>query len=245
MNPLFFDIETQPNLDLESLVEVDVADAPANYKDPAKIARWVNEKRASAIERMALDPDLAKIRSITWFYEGQYRILLTDVIGKEVVYSSKMPSFQVPVSVMSEGDMLSEFFNKLELLEDETPICGYNVIEFDFPMLFRRAMDLRVPIYGTSINKRYLKNGELEYTYDNTKPILDLYQKLGGKWGKAKSLKFYARKYGFPSDFGIDFEANLIGKDSLNLMGDEFVSYALTDVQYTVELYNRMLDYYV
>ena len=39
-------------------------EAPANYKDAAKIAAYIADKKQTAIERMALDVDFAQINAV-------------------------------------------------------------------------------------------------------------------------------------------------------------------------------------
>ena len=59
MDPLILDLEAVAIDGAEHFVEASAA--PANYKDPAKIADWQAENRVKRIERAALDVDLARI----------------------------------------------------------------------------------------------------------------------------------------------------------------------------------------
>ena len=120
---LFFDIETEANPDaLEFLPE---PTAPANYKDEAKIAAYIEEKRQQEIERAALDADYGRIVAI----------------GLKVK-SGPVISMVYPQD--NEADMLGVFWQTL--YEQKGLCCGYNVLGFDLPYMLRRSMELGVPV---------------------------------------------------------------------------------------------------
>lgn len=58
-----FDIETVPMPGCEAYL-TDPIEAPVNYKDPAKIAAFIAEKRTAQIEGAGLDLDLCEIAAI-------------------------------------------------------------------------------------------------------------------------------------------------------------------------------------
>jgi len=59
MNPLIVDIETGPRSDAVAFLPT--PEAPANYKDAAKIAAYVEERRAKLLEDAALSAETAQI----------------------------------------------------------------------------------------------------------------------------------------------------------------------------------------
>jgi hypothetical protein len=118
---LVFDIETVPREDAGDFLEP--AEAPANYRDPVKIAAVIAEKNAENLARCALDADLCRIVAIGYSEEGrppQATILLRD---------------------MPEADMLNQFWNAAK----DRHLVGFNCVAFDLPALLRRSLCLRVP----------------------------------------------------------------------------------------------------
>ena len=72
---LFFDIETLADPAQFELIEE--PSAPANYKDPDKIAAYVAEKRVKLVERAGLDPDTAKICAVALLIKGNPPTVMT------------------------------------------------------------------------------------------------------------------------------------------------------------------------
>src|SRR3990167_9822779 len=62
---LVFDIETCPMPGCAEYLTDDI-EAPANYKDPVKIAAYVAERRAKQIADAGLDLDLCEVVAIGW-----------------------------------------------------------------------------------------------------------------------------------------------------------------------------------
>lgn len=237
---LFFDIETAPNHSLIDLIELDSIDPPANYKDPEKIQRWIADKKAVAVNKMALDFDLAKVRSITYSLNDKYVMLVNrDEFDTETQSDMKSFCFEYGVEIhfLDEEDVLKDFFHVLnEVLEDEEFVVGYNILNFDFKMLRRRLLDYDLGICAP-IRQFRDYDGEIKYSYNARKPVIDLYQVLGGKFSDVKSLKFYARKWKFATPFIME---NYSGQDSLGLDGAEFVKYALADIYYVQQLFDKL-----
>ena len=120
---LFFDIETEANLD--AIQFMPEPQAPGNYKDEAKIAAYIAEKQQEQIERAALDADYGRIVAIGW-----------------KIKSGPVMSMVYPQD--SEADMLGVFWQTL--YEQKGLCCGYNVLNFDLPYMLRRSMELGVAV---------------------------------------------------------------------------------------------------
>ena len=118
MSYLIFDIATAPLPDGASYLES--PEPPANYKDPAKIAAWIEEATAKQIAKMALDPDLCWV----------------SAIGSE-------PGGTTVGPLDTEAKRLREWWDRAE----QWPVLGFNCLAFDLPVLIRRSqyLGLRIP----------------------------------------------------------------------------------------------------
>ena len=187
---IFFDIETGvTTLSKDMLPEIK---APSNYKDPAVIQKYVEEKRKSQIEDSALDPDLGRIRSIAW------------------IDSSKPEEKHIlkATNDAEEGLMISAFIQSLYYAPNHS-ICGYNIISFDIPYIQRRAMYLKA--YAHNFPPVILNAGKRYSTY----PVLDLYSVLYN-WQPGKGLKWVCKRLGIKNEMP-DLDPLLISDE---LIGD-------------------------
>lgn len=118
---IVFDIETAP---LEEAAEylVDPIEAPGNYKDPAKIAAFIAEKKLEQVDKCALDPDLCRVVVISLWHEDD-----------------KDP-FAFHLGKTTEAYMLSWFWHEAE----HGHLVGFNCLAFDLPVLLRRSLYLGV-----------------------------------------------------------------------------------------------------
>lgn len=116
-----FDIETAPLP--EAIDYIEQAEAPANYKDPLKIAAYIEEKNAENLERCGLDVDLCRIVAIGWWREGDNK-----------------PRTVLEGSATSEADMIRAFWTHAE----DSHLVGFNCLGFDLPVLLRRSLYLGV-----------------------------------------------------------------------------------------------------
>lgn len=164
---LFFDIETKANS--QALHFMQEPSAPSNYKDPVKIAAYIEEKKAEQVDKAALDPDFGSIVAIG------YRSV--EGIGK-----SGETKVLVAETLEQEREIIQEFWKIYD--EHHGFSGGYNIIGFDFPYLLRRSMDLNVVVPTLPNLSRY-----------NNYMSLDLMQILYGGSG-FKSLKFVVDRYG-------------------------------------------------
>jgi hypothetical protein len=119
---LFFDIETEANKD--ALKYLEEPSAPSNWKDPVKIAAYVEEKRQEQIEKAALDADFGEIVAI----------------GMKID-SNNIQAF-LAGDKYSESELIREFWRLYASENGQS--CGYNIIGFDLPYLMRRSFDLGI-----------------------------------------------------------------------------------------------------
>lgn len=126
---LVFDIETAPLANAAEYLEP--VEAPANYRDPVKIAAWKAEKAAEQLDRAALDPDLARIVAI-----GAWD-------GESVPWIEAMQGWK------AEEDMLRGFWSVVKGYH----LVGYNCLSFDLPVLVRRSQYLGIPVPTLDLGK--------------------------------------------------------------------------------------------
>lgn len=112
-------------IDLETVALPDAAGfleaprAPANYKDPIKIAQYIAEKQNEEAERAGLDLDLGRIVAVGIQFEGEEPEVLTAETSDEVL-------------------MLAWLWKCI----DQRATIGYGTIDFDLPMALRRSLYL-------------------------------------------------------------------------------------------------------
>src|SRR5262252_7655260 len=122
-NFLIVDIATTALDNVAAYLDGEVIQAPANWKDPVKIAAYVAEKQAERIERAALDPDLGRISAIG-FIETHDRDMTVRLCKDEDEERRALDGFRIR-------------------LQDRRPaLVGYNALAFDWPFLQRRALYL-------------------------------------------------------------------------------------------------------
>jgi DNA polymerase elongation subunit (family B) len=161
LGKLVLDIETMPVDGADGFLEA--VSAPANYKDPDKIAAYQVEKLSEQLARAALDPDLCALAAVGYQYEDDPLVVYT-------------------FGDTSEPDMLAAVWENVEMCD---AVIGYNVLNFDLPVLIRRSqyLGVKVPVRGMALD-RYRT------------PHVDLMQRLSfdGKL-KFRGLDFYCRRF--------------------------------------------------
>lgn len=133
MTPFFFDIETIPDQTPGALEDHCAAvTAPAQYKKADSIEAWLNENRNSEGEASWLK---------TSFDGGVGQIC---VIGYAI--GGQAPeTFQVAdLGRDAERAMLSQFFSVMGAIGPRSTLVGHNIVGFDIPFLWKRAMVLGV-----------------------------------------------------------------------------------------------------
>lgn len=108
-------------------------EAPANYKDPAKIEQYILDKEQELLSRCALDPDLARIVVLGTSQAGQdeAKLLLTDA---------------------EEAAALDAFWDRLRPYPYPR-IVGYNILGYDLLLMMRRSLYLGVKVPPLSVGK--------------------------------------------------------------------------------------------
>jgi hypothetical protein len=130
MRHLIIDVASAPLPDAEQYLDGTVR-APANYKDPDKIAAYVAEKAADRLAEAALDIDLARITAI----------------------GTSLESTNISLSLCR--DEQDERLALTELATRLTGVClvTYNGHSFDLPLLMRRARYLGVTFPAINLDR--------------------------------------------------------------------------------------------
>lgn len=166
---LVFDIETVPMPGCEDYL-VEPIEAPANYKDPAKIAAYVAEKRSKQVLEAGLDIDLCEVVAIGGAFWDQSWVQTRERT--------------------QEAEMLDGFWRfASRTLTDGGVLVGFNVLHFDLPVLLRRSLYLGVSTPRLSIDK---------YRHDRVVDIAEVLS--FGRRELMRSLAFYAKRFGIPHD---------------------------------------------
>jgi len=126
---IVFDIETGPLPTAELEDRIPKFEAPANYKDEAKIAAYITQKRLDWIERAALDATTGQILAIG--------ILDCREPGVE----------KLNTLAGDEREIIAAFSSiVLQCGGSGWPLIGWNILGFDLPFILRRSWILRVAL---------------------------------------------------------------------------------------------------
>jgi DNA polymerase elongation subunit (family B) len=160
---LFFDIETEANP--EALALMPEPQAPGNYKDEAKIAAYIAEKKAEQIERAALDADYGRVIAVAWKIDHKPTESRVEIQG-----------------YCDERDIISSFWDQFSA--QNAICCGYNVIGFDLPYLMRRSFDLEIKVPMIPDLRKYQTHPTLDlmgvlYGWQNFKGLKFVAQRYG------------------------------------------------------------------
>lgn len=160
-NPLVFDAETSVIADVADYAN-DIGRPPARTKDPEKIAAWIENAKERQASFAALDLDLARVVSLCWTTDG---IKLRGGVARNET---------------EEGPLIRRFWEETRGFT----YVGFNILDFDLPLLIRRSQYLDVPYPDVSVD-RYRHQG-----------VADLQQILtwNGKVN-ARKLTFYCRRF--------------------------------------------------
>lgn len=120
---IYFDIETIPTQD--PLAHERLAKnikAPANYKDPDKIAAYIEEAAKDVVAKTSFDGFEGHVCAIAMSNDGgEWRRCITGLHGEKA--------------------MIEEFFGLFDEYHSET-LVGHNIAGFDIPFLTRRSLVL-------------------------------------------------------------------------------------------------------
>jgi 3'-5' exonuclease len=123
---MILDIETYSLDDAAQFIEEPTA--PSNYKDPAKIAAYIEEKRVENLSRCALDPDLCRVVAVGTYTDAP-RVLAARTVAEE----------------------LDAIWSAWDAVRDET-VIGFNLLSFDLPVLIRRSQYLGIEVPSIALN---------------------------------------------------------------------------------------------
>lgn len=206
---LCFDLESAPMPGCEQYL-TDQIEAPSNYKDPAKIAGYVAEKRAKQIAEAGLDLDLCEIVAIAIQFPTEGYV-------------------QTRVN-WSEADMLDGFWRFVRTIQREGGnLVGFNCLAFDLPILLRRSLYLGVSVPSVQVD-RFRHEGVIDVAHELT---------FGGRmtW---RSLAFYCRRFSIPHDDTVKGEdiAGLVQRGT-NEAWDAIAAHCKSDAWSTAQLAQR------
>ena len=223
MTPFYFDVETIPAQD--PAIKDDLAaavTAPGQYKKPESIAEWLKDNRDSEAEaawlKTSFDGGVGHAVCIGWAIgdapANVYRVHVNAPNGDRD----------------AEKAMLEEFFTTLEDA-GHVQLVGHNIVGFDIPFLWKRAMVLGVkPPFNFPRNPKPWSE-----LIADTMLLWDATQRAGG------SMDRICRLMGIPGkgDFG--------GADVWPAIRDEGIAglskvaeYCLGDVERTRAMHKRM-----
>lgn len=149
-------------------------EAPSNYKDPQKIAEYIKEATAKAIDRCGLDPDLCRIVALGSGESdgGDHVIICRD---EEM-----------------EAAALAAFWKRVTLPSGVRSLVSFNGFGYDLPVLMRRSQLLGVSHPVISLDKYRSTHIDLMQKLTWNGAI------------KAHKLSFYASRFGWPTVDSVD-----------------------------------------
>lgn len=125
---IYIDIETLPGPERPSPEDIE---APKNFKDPAKIRAYQQEKLEETYRAQALDSMQGRILCIGWAVGDDPVSTLCAGLNKVEDEAALLHAFQ---------DTLLDYFIDLEGLE----WTGHNIRTFDLPWIWRKALKYRL-----------------------------------------------------------------------------------------------------
>lgn len=134
MSFLIIDIATSGIDGAERYLDDEVISAPSNYRDPQKIAEYIEGKRAERAARLALDLDLCRITAI----------------GYAVVDDRSDGIFSCPTEADERMALqfISEYFANWDY-----QVITFGGLRFDLPVIMRRCLYHGLPMPSISLDK--------------------------------------------------------------------------------------------
>jgi hypothetical protein len=162
------DVETAPIEDVDDYLSNDHA-APANYKNPEAIAKYVAEAKGQERASASLNIDLCRLVAVCY-----------QAIGQPLD-----PKGWTAVDDDDERDMLTALWTMLRGQYGPATLYGHNILNFDVPVLLRRSLYLGVTPVQYDLGK---------YRHDR---IVDTQQILSyNGMLKYRSKDFYCKRLG-------------------------------------------------
>lgn len=171
-DPTLIDLECAAIEGIESYYDdSEPIEAPANYKDPEKIAAYIKDatvrRKQAFIDRAALDPDLCRIVYLGMWWPDQAH-----------------PGLLACHTEAIERAALKLFWDSYKTGE---VLCGFNVRSYDLPVIYRRSLYLGVPVKPIERDR-----------YRSTH-VIDLFEQLNeGRKHQMHSLDWYHKRLGCP-----------------------------------------------
>jgi DNA polymerase elongation subunit (family B) len=206
---LVLDLETAAIDGAEAYLET--SPAPSNYKDPVKIQAYQEEKAKDALEKAALDPDLCRIVASGAWVEG-------EGAGR----------IETATTEQEEAELIAALWRVI----GERVIVGYNVLQFDAPVLLRRSLYLGVPVPT-----------QLDLSKYKCTRVQDLMQILSVQgMFRYRGLAFYMKRFGLtgPTSKISGSDVPTCARDGLWHFITEHVE---DDLRMTVDLAERVVGF--
>lgn len=167
-NKIFIDIETIPS---ETMPSLDDLQAPANYKDEAKIKAWKEANQVEAWKKQALNSMQGRIICIGWSWNGESDTLV-DPDDEESIINGLMLDIQ---KISNE-------------IRSPLVFVGWNISTFDLPWIWRKSIQYNLP----ELRKAIPKDNRLNY--------IDLMKVWASDYKDFVSLDSCAKFLGIPHE---------------------------------------------
>jgi len=218
MSTIYIDLETIPPQDRKpdpSLVE-----PPGNYKNTETIKAYQEAKADEVYRKLSLNPLWAQVIVISAAYGDEEPIVVSGADEKRLLLGLDAYLHNLSVAPKSTKDLIKQS-------PDTWTLVGYNIKEFDIPILFLRAKKYKCH----TISK--LLSGLSRYDRRIDDVMTMVLPTMGKQYVKMDELcKF----------FGIEGKGDIDGSNVYDyyLEGklEDIAEYCKKDVERTRELYN-------
>jgi len=218
---LFIDIETIAPQDIKP--NPDMVEPPGNYKNPDTVRAYQESKADEAYRKLALNPLWAQVIVISAAYGDGDIHTFKDDNEEHLLKKFDMYLYNLQQNPSSTKDLIKQS-------PDVWTLVGYNIREFDAPILFLRAKK-----YGCKNIERLLRDLS---RYDRR--IEDVMQMALPTMGKQ-----YLKMDELCKFFGIEGKGDIDGSNVYDyFIGgklEEIAQYCSEDVQRTRELYKILI----
>lgn len=213
---VYFDIETIPCQDDGYRAELaENVKAPATFKKPESIEKWLEENRESAaddaIAKTSFDGGRGHVCTIAWAKND------SDVYVRHAS------------TVAQEREVIADFFADLDQYHSET-LVGHNITGFDLSFLKKRAVCLGITMPKANSFPR------------DPKPWDKSVQDTMGMWAGARdtiSMDKLCRILGITGKDG--FDGSMVAAAWANGEHEKIAEYCKDDIHRTREIHKRFL----